>query len=307
MTNLLNISADIRIMLGADSGVTRDLLVQGLKKLGLKELTLCGQGSEAMKILEAGDLFDLVVCDRYLPDLNGLEVLREIQESEKILSGSFILVSAQIEGADVALAAELGCDAYLVKPFALKELAHKITQALKRMADASCHEARIRQAKNLVVKGNYKESLRAHQDLINADGETARLLVGKGRALRKMNASDEALACFDKAINLNKLYVHAYQEKGMCLLQAGETEAALAQLETAIKISPNNPIRYEIVADILYQCGHYGKAEDYLVRAIKLELSYPALYAQLGKGLSQNNLDISGIDCVVPFSVEIAT
>lgn len=285
MSNLLNIAADIRIMLVADSGATRDLLMQGLKKLGFREITLCTLGVDSLKLLETGDFYDLVICDRYLPDLNGLEVLREIQESEKILAGSFMLVSAQIENADVALAAELGCDAYLVKPFPMKELAQKITLSMKRITDASCLEARARFAKNLIVKGKCEESIRAYTDLIEQEGETARFLVGKGRALRKSGATAEALGCFEKAIGLNKLYVHAYQEKGMCLLQSQATEAALTQFETAIKISPNNPVRYEIVADILYQCGHYAKAEDYLVRAIKLELSYPALFAQLGKTL----------------------
>lgn len=285
MATLLNIATDIRIMLVADSGTTRDLLMQGLKKLGLREITLCTLGTDSLKLLETGELYDLLICDRYLPDLNGLEILREIQESDKILSGSFMLVSAQIDNADVALAAELGCDAYLVKPFPMKELAHKITMAMKRITDASCLEAHARFAKNLIVKGKPDESIRAYSELIEREGEAARFHVGKARALRKTGATTAALDHLDRAIALNKFYVHAYQEKGICLLASQATEAALKQFETAIAISPNNPIRYEIVADVLYQNGQYAKAEEYLLRAIKLELSYPALFAQLGKAL----------------------
>ena len=288
MATMTPISSQLSILVISDTGALRDILAQGLKALGLKELEFQSGGIGALRQLRQTKKMDVVICDRDLPDISGLEVLRELSDADDIEMGSFVLVSSAISKADVAMAGELGCDAYLVKPFALRDLAMKVTQAVSRATDPNCLDTRVRAAKNILVKGDLKTSLGVYLDIRKWIGDTtpsARLSVGIGRCYRKMGRVKDALREFDAAIAANPMYIHAYQERGLCHLESNDTTKAICDFDAAINLSPNNPVRYEMIADILYKAEDYISAESYLMRAIKLELAYPDLYAQLGKTL----------------------
>ena len=288
MAIMTPISSQLSILVISDTGALRDILAQGLKALGLKELEFQSGGIGALRRFRQTRKIDVVICDRDLPDISGLEVLRELSDADDIEMGSFVLVSNAISKADVTMAAELGCDAYLVKPFALRDLAMKVTQAVARATDPNCLDTRVRVAKNILVKGDLKTSLGVYLDIRKWIGDTtpsARLSVGIGRCYRKMGKNREALREFDAAINANPMHIHAYQERGLCHLEANDTAKAICDFDAAINLSPNNPVRYEMIADILFKAEDYVSAESYLMRAIKLELAYPDLYAQLGRTL----------------------
>jgi tetratricopeptide (TPR) repeat protein len=288
MSTQLTIPASIKILIISDTGAVRDILTQGLKTLGLKEIEFQSSGMIALRTLRNARATDIILCERDLPDMSGFELLREISEADDIVAGSFVLVSSTIAKADVAMAGELGCDGYLVKPFTMRDLAQKITHSIARSSDPACFETRFRYAKNLGVQGRHQEALTTFQELRNSsasESPSARIAVGMGRCHRKLGDIPSAIAEFDRAIAANALYVHAYQERGMCLLDTGKTDDAIKEFESAITISPNNPVRYEIIAEILYKAEKYEQAELYLMRAISLELAYPELFAQLGKTL----------------------
>lgn len=284
----LTIPANIKILIISDTGAVRDILTQGLKTLGLKEIEFQTSGMVALRSLRNAHVTDIILSERDLPDMSGFELLREVGESEEIVSGSFVLVSPSIAKADIAMAGELGCDGYLVKPFTMRDLAQKVAHSIARASDPVCFETRFRYAKNLGVQGRHQEALSTFLELRNVSGPEApfaRIAVGIGRCYRKLRDIPSAIAELDRAIAANALYVHAYQERGLCLLESGKTEEAINEFESAITISPNNPVRYEIIAEILYKAEKYQQAEHYLMQAISLELAYPELFAQLGKTL----------------------
>jgi Flp pilus assembly protein TadD len=288
MTSQLQISSQLSILVISDTGTVRDILSQGLKSLGLKEIDFQNDGMAALKHLRQNQKVEVVICERDLPNISGLEVLRELGESDDIETGSFVLVSSGISKADVAMAAELGCDAYLLKPFALRDLALKVTQAVARATDPNCLDTRIRAAKNIMVRGDTKSALSVCMDIrkwLGASVTSARLAVVIGRCHLKLGQNDKALAEFDAAVKANPMYVHAFQERGLCHLEAGRNDQAIADFDAAINLSPNNPVRYEMIAELLFNAQNFETAESYLMRAIKLELAYPDLFAQLGKTL----------------------
>ena len=66
---------------------------------------------------------DVLLLDRTMPgDLDGMEVLRRIRADPGLAQLPVVLVSAHSGGDQVAAALEAGANAYLVKPFPLKDL-----------------------------------------------------------------------------------------------------------------------------------------------------------------------------------------
>lgn len=77
---------------------------------------------------------DLVVLDLMLPDVDGLEVLRELRERDRDMP--VIILSARAEEHDKVAGLTGGADDYVVKPFGLAELIARIDASLRRQRRA---------------------------------------------------------------------------------------------------------------------------------------------------------------------------
>lgn len=73
----------------------------------------------------------LILLDQMLPDMNGLEVLRNIEKNEYLRDIKTIVVSACDSEADKVAALELGADDYVSKPFSPRELVARIRAVLR--------------------------------------------------------------------------------------------------------------------------------------------------------------------------------
>ncbi len=72
---------------------------------------------------------ELVVLDLGLPDMGGMDVLREIRKNNKT---PVIILSVRDDEDSIVTALDLGADDYLCKPFALKELLARMKACLRR-------------------------------------------------------------------------------------------------------------------------------------------------------------------------------
>lgn len=73
---------------------------------------------------------DLVLLDLGLPDMNGLEVLRQVRANSLL---PLIVLSGYTEERDKVIALEAGADDYLSKPFSPEELVARIAALLRRV------------------------------------------------------------------------------------------------------------------------------------------------------------------------------
>ena len=84
-------------------------------------------GSAALERVAAGGV-DLQLLDLGLPDIDGLDVLRRLQERGEQVP--VIVITSRSDPADRATAHELGVDAYLMKPFPLANLLAVVSETL---------------------------------------------------------------------------------------------------------------------------------------------------------------------------------
>lgn len=74
---------------------------------------------------------DLIVLDGMLPQMDGLDVMRELRRDSSI---PVIMLTARVEESDKLVGLELGADDYITKPFSPRELVARVRTVLRRAA-----------------------------------------------------------------------------------------------------------------------------------------------------------------------------
>jgi two-component system alkaline phosphatase synthesis response regulator PhoP len=77
---------------------------------------------------------DLVVLDLMMPEMDGLDVCRELRRESNV---PIIMLTARVEESDKLVGLELGADDYLTKPFSPRELVARVRTVLRRGAPAA--------------------------------------------------------------------------------------------------------------------------------------------------------------------------
>jgi DNA-binding response OmpR family regulator len=91
---------------------------------------------------------DLVILDLGLPQMDGLDVTRELR---KLSTVPIIMLTARSEESDKLIGLELGADDYLTKPFSPKELVARVRVVFRRMEAYAASSAEIIRAADLTL------------------------------------------------------------------------------------------------------------------------------------------------------------
>src|SRR5690606_14139108 len=114
-----------RILAVDDSAEILSVLRRGLTRLG-HEVTTTADGCSALNAFRR-EIPDLVVLDLRLPDMDGVDVCAEMREMRDV---PIIMLTARDTVADKVEGLRAGADDYVVKPFAIDELAARIDAVL---------------------------------------------------------------------------------------------------------------------------------------------------------------------------------
>lgn len=97
-------------------------------------LDLVGSAEEAWRCLDAGQTYDLVVLDRMMPGMNGIELLRKMKADDRFRSIPVIMQTAATMPEQVREGIEAGAYYYLAKPYAPETLLAIVRAALADIA-----------------------------------------------------------------------------------------------------------------------------------------------------------------------------
>lgn len=116
-----------KILIVDDEKPISDIIKFNLTKEGYETVTAF-DGREALAKFEAENP-DLIILDLMLPELDGLEVAKEVRKTSHI---PIIMLSAKDSEFDKVIGLEIGADDYVTKPFSNRELLARVKAHLRR-------------------------------------------------------------------------------------------------------------------------------------------------------------------------------
>ncbi|MEL6481452.1 MAG: response regulator transcription factor [Pseudomonadota bacterium] len=117
------------ILVVDDDPHIRDVVAFALGKAG-HAVETAADGAEALGMIEAGAP-DLVVLDINMPEMDGLELCRQLRRGSDL---PILFLSSRDDEIDRVVGLELGADDYVTKPFSPRELTARVAAILKRTA-----------------------------------------------------------------------------------------------------------------------------------------------------------------------------
>jgi DNA-binding response OmpR family regulator len=117
-----------QICLVEDEQKVAAFICKGLEEQGYK-IKSAKNGTEARKLATA-ESFDLFIMDVMLPDINGIELCRQVRTMDK--QTPILILSALDQVQNKVAGLKAGADDYLIKPFHFSELLARIEALLRR-------------------------------------------------------------------------------------------------------------------------------------------------------------------------------
>ncbi len=118
-----------RILVVDDNESNRDLLSRRLEKKSFRVATASG-GRRALDLL-GQETFQLVLLDIMMPDMSGIEVLREIRKTRSASELPVIMATAKADSKDMVEALDLGANDYVTKPIDFAVLLARVQAQLR--------------------------------------------------------------------------------------------------------------------------------------------------------------------------------
>lgn len=208
-----------RILLVEDEAHVVSFIQKGLTEEGFS-VSVAFDGKSGLRLFQDGG-FDIIILDIMLPDINGLEVCKEIRKTDPVIPVLFLTALGTPE--NIVLGLETGADDYLVKPFKFIELLARIRTLLRRVEQAgnnaddlgdTSHVVRIA---DLEINDETKQVYRDGTE-ISLTSTEYRLLYfmasNKNRVLSRSEILEEVWGVnFDMGTNVVDVYVNYLRKK----------------------------------------------------------------------------------------------
>ena len=118
---------DLKVLLVEDDYNTTNLIRRMLMDLGVANIFCAENGQKALEVLgsfEKQDLVNVVLCDWRMPQMTGIDVLKQIRARDPDLP--FLMITGVADADSVVEAKALDVTAYIKKPFSTGELSKKL-------------------------------------------------------------------------------------------------------------------------------------------------------------------------------------
>jgi DNA-binding response OmpR family regulator len=203
----------MKILIVEDEGRVAELIKRGLEEENFSA-TIANSGS-AGKGLALNEDFDALIIDIILPEINGLDLCKEIRRSKPnvpiIMLTALGTTDDKVEGFDA------GADDYLVKPFDFRELLVRIRALLKRNGSGPVTSVGILKMADLEMNPVNKSVVR-NGNLISLTPKEFKLLEymlrNPDRVLSRAEISDKVWdMTFDTGTNFIDVYINYLRKK----------------------------------------------------------------------------------------------
>jgi len=122
----------LEVMVVDDTSVSRMLMTESLQEIGITSLSLAKDGAEALLQLQKKPVH-LVISDQFMPNLDGLGLLKALRSNGPTAKIGFILVTGSPDKALVERGRTMGLNNFIAKPFTTKIIRAAIEAVVGRL------------------------------------------------------------------------------------------------------------------------------------------------------------------------------
>ena len=122
---------DASILLVDDYEFIRTILERMLQQLGYQNLRMAADGVDALHLLRTRPV-DLVITDYHMPEMDGIDLFRSMQQGTVLAKIPVLLISGVPTEKSVTQALAIGIQSALNKPFRAEQLDQEIQSLLTR-------------------------------------------------------------------------------------------------------------------------------------------------------------------------------
>lgn len=123
---------NMKILVVDDFSTMRRIVRNLLKELGFSNISEAEDGVDALRKLRA-ERFEFVVSDWNMPNMTGIDLLREIRKDPALKHLPVLMVTAEAKRENIIEAAQAGASGYVVKPFTAITLDEKLQKIFLTM------------------------------------------------------------------------------------------------------------------------------------------------------------------------------
>jgi DNA-binding response OmpR family regulator len=127
-----------KILVVDDEAVLVETIAYNLEQAGYHVIT-AANGSSALEAVRR-ERPDLIILDLMLPEIDGLEICRQIRRENETAGTPILMLSAKGEEIDKVVGLEVGADDYVTKPFGRRELLARVRALLRRVDSPTQHK-----------------------------------------------------------------------------------------------------------------------------------------------------------------------
>lgn len=127
MTDML--PAETRILVVDDDPSLLILLSKMLARVGVMPIT-AADGAQALELLHNEPVYDLLILDLMLPDIDGFEILGQVRAEQRFSEMPVLILSARADPETIKQGLDMGADGYLTKPYLPNTLTSRVRAVL---------------------------------------------------------------------------------------------------------------------------------------------------------------------------------
>jgi two-component system chemotaxis response regulator CheY len=131
--------SETKILVVDDMKSMRMVVKKALVILGLSNVIEADDGSNAWVLIQeaqnAGVPFQLVISDLNMPQVQGIELLRQMRANDKTRRTPFVMITAESEKSQIIEAAKAGANSYIVKPFTADTVKEKLEAVYSKISE----------------------------------------------------------------------------------------------------------------------------------------------------------------------------
>jgi DNA-binding response OmpR family regulator len=137
----------MKILIAEDDPVSRKLLQAHLTKWAF-EVIAVNDGKKAWETLKRPDSPRLAILDWMMPEIDGIELCKNIRQLERCQYTYIIMLTAKKQTEEIAAGLNLGADDYIIKPFDPIELKSRINSGIRILELESALGNKIRELRD---------------------------------------------------------------------------------------------------------------------------------------------------------------